>query len=381
MIEASQKVAWKSLKSFFSRVHDRLERWCQGSSAIGDDNHRLALWRFFPKATLLLIQMAQLLNDTLLSKYSPEFRFLVFYWLERRSLLSGSAATIEEAIHGGRRVKVTTRPQVSGYSSPSTTSHQGTLRPMEKHDGIRLALLMALGQYFMERGEVLHQQQLRMESHSLGGRSRHVQKLLTYIYPFLYSSAKGFNLIQKWRFLLGQSVFFDANSRWLNLVLRRVVADDSTSSPAVGQSNHPSLDNSGSGRNTLVKLPQVWQSQKFRRIVIGLLTTIGGISWMARLQMMRQQLRREALLRGELGRSSLSPPKPLPAIQRTLPKISPTHCPICRLPRINPTASTGGYVFCLTCLTSALRTRPFCPITGKSCPEGSIVRLFEPHSN
>ena len=378
MIEASQRVAWKSLKSFFSYLQDRLERWCHDSPVAMDDTQQSFFRRLSSKVTSLLNRIAHLVGDTILSKYGPEFRFLVLYWLERRSLLSGSAATIEEAIHGGRRVKVLTGP---ASSSPSGT-RQGTLQPMEKHDGIRLALLMALGHYFMERGELLHQQ-LMTNYHSLGGRSGHVQKFLIYLYPFLYSTTKGFNLIQKWRYLLGQSVFFDAYSRWLNLVLRRVVADDLNASTPLGTSDTLSIGNTGGSPNAIVDLPLVWQSQKISRVVLGLLTTVTGISWIARLQMMRQQLRREALLKGEGGRSSLAPPNPWPAIiqNNSLPKNPPTHCPLCHSPRINPTASTGGYVFCLTCLTTALRTRPFCPITGKACPESSIVRLFEPHGN
>mmetsp|Transcript_24592 Transcript_24592/g.52238 ORF Transcript_24592/g.52238 Transcript_24592/m.52238 type:complete len:655 (+) Transcript_24592:180-2144(+) len=54
-------------------------------------------------------------------------------------------------------------------------------------------------------------------------------------------------------------------------------------------------------------------------------------------------------------------------------------CPICHEPRINPTASTSGYVFCYKCLITHLRNEgEYCPVTGMPCEESRVVRLFEP---
>ena len=54
-------------------------------------------------------------------------------------------------------------------------------------------------------------------------------------------------------------------------------------------------------------------------------------------------------------------------------------CPICNEPRIHPTASTGGYVFCLKCILESLRQNgAVCPVSRKPCPESSLVRLYEP---
>ena len=54
-------------------------------------------------------------------------------------------------------------------------------------------------------------------------------------------------------------------------------------------------------------------------------------------------------------------------------------CPICKEPRINPTASTSGYVFCYKCIVLHLRQKGnYCPMTGMPCWENKVVRLFEP---
>ena len=54
-------------------------------------------------------------------------------------------------------------------------------------------------------------------------------------------------------------------------------------------------------------------------------------------------------------------------------------CPICHEPRINPTASTSGYVFCYRCLIMHLRQKgEHCPVTGVFCNESMVIRLFEP---
>lgn len=55
------------------------------------------------------------------------------------------------------------------------------------------------------------------------------------------------------------------------------------------------------------------------------------------------------------------------------------RCPLCREPRINPAASTSGYVFCYRCLMLHLRNvGEHCPVTGRECPTSRVVRIYEP---
>lgn len=54
-------------------------------------------------------------------------------------------------------------------------------------------------------------------------------------------------------------------------------------------------------------------------------------------------------------------------------------CPICHRTRVNPAASTSGYVFCYRCIVMHIRTNgETCPLTGMHCPESRVIRLFEP---
>ena len=53
-------------------------------------------------------------------------------------------------------------------------------------------------------------------------------------------------------------------------------------------------------------------------------------------------------------------------------------CPLCHRPRVNPAASTSGYVFCYRCIILHLREKgEYCPLTGVACPQSRVVRLFE----
>lgn len=382
MAEEAQRSGWQTLQSLLSYFQDRLDRWSHQQSLAWTGNTHEAespssssLWKRL-SSMLRVSQGLRFISERILSRYGPEIRFCIVYFLERKSLLSSSSATIAEALQGGKRVKLCRVTQRNADESNNDgVARQAKIIPMDKRDGIRLAILVALGRYLMERGDWLHQQ--------VSGLSPLFQKVFRFVYPFLYTTAKGLNLLQKWRYLLGQSVFFDSYSRWLNLVVRRVVAEDSSSVPnkdlttAGSISGEPNTSTIPDGGDPRALLQSLIGSAKAKQVVLGLLASAIGISWFARLQTTRQQLRRR--------RQLLDDPKGTPAPPKTLyshkdfSSCPPTHCPICRSPRINPTASTSGYVFCLACLTTALRSSPVCPITGKDCPESRIVRLFEPH--
>ena len=52
-------------------------------------------------------------------------------------------------------------------------------------------------------------------------------------------------------------------------------------------------------------------------------------------------------------------------------------CPLCGQTRKNPSVSTGGYVFCYSCLSVYLSRFPYCPVTGVSCCVDDIIRLSD----
>lgn len=359
MIEEAQRSAWQTLKSIFFQVEDRIRSWN------GNSSNRIAADLPFYERMLLALKVPQLLaaiSEHVLQKYGPEIRFLMIYTLERKYLLSG-AASISEALYGGKRVKLLT--------NASTSAHRGKLKPMKQRDAIRCAMLLVLGRYLLERGEWLYQGILQNRPISLALPIR-FQKMFRFLYPFLYSSSKGLNLIQRFKYLLGESVHFDLFSRLLGLVVRRITAEDNSSSSTDEQEVDPpsskSIGNIASG------LSMMSESSTTRRIFTLLLSSAVGISWLARLQTRRQKI---AMKRNKLPMSA--PPKLLSGLGTTKDCPS-THCSLCRAPYVNPAASTSGYVFCLSCLICALRSKSVCPLTGKECTESNVIRLFEPNA-
>jgi hypothetical protein len=103
--------------------------------------------------------------------------------------------------------------------------------------------------------------------------------------------------------------------------------------------------------------------------------------------------------RPKLGKGCIAPPE------------DPSLCPLCRNVRVNATISTGGYLFCYTCIIEHIRSdevisesdsgsdddvddeagqkraadssrvqarkSAYCPVTGLPCTEQNLIRLFD----
>jgi hypothetical protein len=360
MIDEARRSGWQALQSLMSQLEDRLSRLARETH--GTPN----LW------SQIRAKVARFVAEKILRPYSPEIRFLIAYFMERRSLQSKSSATISEALYGGKRVQL----EAEG---PKSGNRQRRLLPMTKQDGVRLAFFTVLGHYLAERGDRMYKS---LSAPGGGFFSLRVRKIFKVIYPFLYMSAQGIHLLQRWRYLLGQSVFFDPCSQWLNLVVRRVTAEDQ-------KTNNSDMDTSAkllAETSALSRL--ITNSKGFQKMALGLVSSSIAISWLARLRSTRQELRHwqaqphpNQSANSRQTASTLPPPPapaPVPTKTSSLTNGPATICPLCRQPRVHPTASTGGYVFCLKCLLASLKERPVCPISGKACPESSIVRLYEP---
>lgn len=55
----------------------------------------------------------------------------------------------------------------------------------------------------------------------------------------------------------------------------------------------------------------------------------------------------------------------------------PRLCPICTSSRINPAASSSGFVFCYRCIADKVDEKPSCPVTGLPCAPSQIRRIVE----
>ena len=365
MIEEVRRSGLQALKSLLSQFEYWLSRNEQGTSNLSQIR-----WK-----------ICRFVSEKILKPYSPEIRFVIVYLMERASLQSKSSATLAEALHGGRRVKL--GPEEKGTG----TEKFRRLAPISRNDGLRFALLLALGPYVLERAGLVYRnlrEPLRRDTSPLILRFK---KAIKVIYPFLHMSLQGTHLLYQWKYLLGQSSFFDPYSKWLDLVLRRVTTQDQIMS---------SVANNEDGRNlTLPKKPpfsttlfkRILESDGLKKTTLAIVSSAIALSWLARLQSTRQEMQQRQVIQyqPQSGRATCSkestialPPPPLPPKEPAQSKYPATFCPLCHQPRVNPTASTGGYVFCLKCLLSYIKKKAICPITGKDCPESSIVRLYEP---
>ena len=390
MMEEARRSGHSALKSLFLHAENRLSAVANEGAVITTDETRndesttsylhtlSSFWMKFRH------KFSQVLKDKVIKPYGPEIRFLILYMIERGSLLS-NASSVSESVYGGKRAKLGSPIHTDGTTD---SSHQRKLIKMPKRDGIRLAFLIAFGPYLAERGDTFYRNLSQIDGSFAASLSLKVKKIIKVIYPFLHMSVQGLHLLEQYRYLLGLSVYFDPYSRWLSLVVRRVTEEDQQEKSNASNNNQKSKRTSNTIGNTLSE--KIINSNPIRKASLGILSLALTIGWMARIRSARRDLRRQnqrrQLSEGEQGETNQStllppPPKSMPPMNTDLVNLPSTVCPLCRQPRVNPTASTGGYVFCLKCITVHVREKKTCPITGRDCPESSLVRLYEPQSS
>eukprot|EP00536_Pseudo-nitzschia_multiseries_P001594 jgi/Psemu1/283137/fgenesh1_pg.20_\ len=438
MMEESRRCGWQALQSLLLVIEQRLSRAVEEDQGQDSRDHdsvgavngtgrlsRLyhALLGRWPR------RVAKVFLQKLVRPFGPEIRFLILCVLERFSLAL-SDATISESLYGGRRVKL---------CEPSSTEKSGkrNLRPIENRDRMLLAFFMAFGPYLEERSEYFFRCFFRLcSSSSINttstsftriARKNKLMIILNVLWPLLRSTTKATFLWYRWRYLLGKTIFFDPYSSRMDLVVRRVTMEDQ-------QKSTQQMGNGGKKKavdpsNTRIdhiqrNLSKLVSSGELRFITGAFVSGYAALAWFARIRLIRQELQREQELHGIRQRqlrgrgrgreqnqernaddfdsngfisaskanNKTIPSPPLPASSsdnssrttsanntRNSANSKPGVCPLCNEPRIHPTASTGGYVFCLKCILSFVRQNgSSCPVTGKSCPESSLVRLYEP---
>jgi len=296
----------------------------------------------------------------LLLRYGPELRCLAIYLMERQCLYSKASATVSESIYGARRAKL----QQSNYGN-AANPHRRKLTTLSNTDKTRLALLLALGPYLREKFEALYQDCLQNQ----GSKGR---RIFAFAYPFFRMTCNGTQLWTQWQFLLNRSVHFDLFSMLLNQVVRRVTQED------MEPSHEPPRDltrsDTTSASQTTFK-PTTLPSP--RKVALLVLSTSIALSWLTQLRLEWQQYRDERRRQAASGEDAAVIPPP-PSCSGASVTTAPDQCPLCRNIRVNPTASSSGYVFCLACLLPYVKKHGKCPVTGMKCPEDRIIRLHEP---
>jgi peroxin-12 len=256
----------------------------------------------------------------LLRKYKYELVGLLIYSLERQRLYSSSCATVSESLYGTKRVKL---------------ENGGKLTDLTDQDKTRVALLRSLIPYI----------QIKLDRMPMNKWGR-------ILYIIARSVLRLANLGCRWRFLVGQSIFYDLPCLLLGHVVRRVAQSDLPSD---------ANDNSSSGG--------LLSSNNNKRSMLYFVSASILVSWMTQIRAEWDNYKRQQHCRDA---SIVPPPPPWPSRGQ-----SHDHCPICRKQRVLPTASTSGFVYCFQCILPHVQRHGTCPVTGVACPEERLVRLYE----
>ena len=315
--------------------------------------------------------------------YKIEVEALVYYVILRKSLLH-SQATLSENMYGMKRSRVTFKNE---------------LQEIDAQDGIRNALLLSLSTYIFKRMETSFQT-LR-DASVITGKWQSLKRVFRQVYPFLHMSQHGIQLLYEFRYLIGSSRYFDPSQHILCQIVRRVTqADlDAKKSKSLGQ------DESSLNKNLVSQI-----STSYREVIKkGIAIAIGSafmIGYIGKLCQLMQRIQRQQNANGDteeyggIGFRNQSqsgneepiqshkqkdfavPPPMKPISPKSFgiePNKNPQACPICLSDRVNPAASSSGYVFCFKCLVMYIRDKgPHCPVMGIHCDESQVVRLFEP---
>jgi peroxin-12 len=298
------------------------------------------------------------------------------------------------------------------------------------------AILAALLPYCKERCDRLYIQWTEQSNN--GSPSYHIpidvrmnrssayidsMKKFVQLYPYYHMVHEATIFLYQFAYLMGYSSYWSVSLHAMGVILRRMTVADvqqqqqqkhnmlatqnhqhvlegralpsqqSTQTSPL-QTHGNSFDSAKSALQTTITIPRLFRGAVLCSIAYTLLS-----GWYSHFQR-ELQLRRRRWIAGneddstsrrqEVGMDEVDtrritklpiPPPPIPPnlIEEIDHNVDKWSCPICKEPRINPTASTSGYVYCYKCLVSHIRNvGEYCPMTGMPCQEDRVVRLFEP---
>jgi hypothetical protein len=259
-----------------------------------------------------------------------------------------------------------------------------------------------------------------------------IKQQIIKIYPYYHMVHEGSIFIYQFAYLLGYTVYWSSSLHAMGYMLRRMTVADVQQQQQQQQRKVlmkqqqqqqqnilPLHESTHANKPTFLNTIKNGSSNSF--VDSGTISTISGApnitklslshllkgaivctlsytlisGWYSHFQRQLQLRRRRWIAGNEDDESTLPrtnklpiPPPPMPPKliddedNTTNPVIGDRwSCPICNEVRINPTASTSGYVYCYKCLVLHIRNvGKYCPMTGMACNEENIVRLFEPTS-
>jgi hypothetical protein len=213
-------------------------------------------------------------------------------------------------------------------------------------------------------------------------------------FPYLYSLAGLSVVMQKFNYLCGGTVYSHPLLALINIALVRkdpkkhdIVNDN--------KSNNTTTHNDRNQQNLHMTTKEVQPPSWHTTAVIGAVVCVRGLQWFLRNRdahaNLNQRMRLAAVSVSENNGNENNdltkglPPPPCPNKIRNRNGNSSVNadkkgvCPLCESPHRSPAVSTGGYVFCHSCLLLSLKRDvelfaiPSCPVTGIPCKEEDII--------
>ena len=277
----------------------------------------------------------------------------------------------------------------------------------------------------------------RHPSSSLRIMKKKIRSFVFYIYPFLHLSTEGINTAYYFAYMIGKSVYYDPCLHLLGQVVRRCTIEDLEEKKQNQNSNNRSSNINSDSRigeeeksQSLIFNSDATSSSNSKSLGILKSSAATGlcvalcVGWMGQLRRELRRRRRRRLFAREEGlhnnamntitgttttntdnhsssssRSELGSnfnrsrqdgdhitnnhnviPPPLPPVITNGSNVNkdPSLCPLCGQTRVNPVASSSGFVFCYRCITMYIRENgQKCPVTGMQCTESQLVRIYE----
>jgi hypothetical protein len=324
----------------------------------------------------------------ILRNYRDEIQAMITFTIEHRILLSKAGATLSESMYGLKRSRI----------------RNGNVSEMSKVDRTRVALLLAVGPYLKKRMDEWYERQRHERfqtgdffsnriGHQFFGEKIHhrIEKLKTFVrllYPWFRFSYNSVDLAYKFAYLMGKSVHYNPSLHAFGMVIRRITSSELSYTNATlpnDRINPKGKDVSSSMITT-------------KRLAAYSLVSALVVGWVGKLLKEIRKHRHEEIARSlnqphhytsshthhpneERFAISIPPPASPPSLNQSdiSIHINQMRCPICHEPRINPVASSSGYVFCYKCIVLYMKEHGnHCPVTGRTCTISQLVRLYEP---
>lgn len=353
----------------------------------------------------------------------------MMYGLKRAKVVGANARHPSSEIETSRSVDSLQR----GVRT-ADVGHQRAVTELTKFDKTLSAALAALLPYCKERydrfySEWTEQPNGRASYHSpvnprmnRSSTNTNSMKKFVQLYPAFHMLHEGSIFLYQYAYLMGYSAYWSFSLHAMGVILRRMTVadvqhqqqqkqllskhnhqtdlkgDELTSQQSMQASSlqsHGRTFDAAKSAITTITIPRLFRGAVLCSVSYTLLSR-----WYSHFQRELQMRRRRWIAgdeydstsqRQEVGMNDSRrikklpiPPPPMPPnlIEDVVQNSDKWSCPICKEPRINPTASTSGYAYCYKCIISHIRNvGDYCPMTGMQCREDDVVRLFEPSAS